>query len=176
MSSLTISKKITIAKINEYLISIAIRKGGLNGGGIDLELPEKIRNIRKSIEYQYALDPSNTTLTGTSNYMLSMCIYINEAQAIVLNPGTSGGVISRTSPSPYQFFVDASTSFIIEGQSSKIITAFIGYNLIFTRGYTPQGTVDPGGGGSYYSWTKETGSFVMYPAAVSTEFLQLIPV
>lgn len=176
MAVLTISQKITIAKINEYLISIAIEQGGLNGGGIDLELPQKIRNIRKSIEYQYALDPSNTTLNGTSNYMLGMCIYINEAQGIILNPGTAGGVIARTAPSPYQFFVDASTSFIIDGQSAKTITAFIGYNLIFVRGGITQANIDPGGGASFYSWTKETGSFVCYPNAVLTELFQLIPV
>jgi hypothetical protein len=176
MAILTVAQKITIAKINEYLISIAIEKGGLDGGGIDLQLPQKIRNIRKSIEYQYALNPSNTTLNGTSNYMLGMCIYLQEAQAIILNPGTAGGVVARTAPSPYQFFVDASTSFIIDGQSSKTITAFIGYNLIFVRGGVTQSTVDPGGGGSYYSWVKATASFTCYPSASTSELFQLIPV
>lgn len=173
MAVLTVPQKITIAEVCEYLIFIAIKKGN---NSIDIQLPEKIRNLRMSISYQYDIDPSNDTLTQTSNYMLGMCLYVQAAQAIVLSSGTVGGIVARTAPSPYQFTVDAATSFIIDGQSSKTITAFIGYNIIFTRGGVTQSTVDPGGGMSYYSWVRATGSFVCYPAATTGEDFGLFPI
>lgn len=76
MATLTIPQKISIAKINEYLISSAILKGNRV---IDIELPTKIRIIREGIEYRYNIDPSDDTLTSTSNYMLGMCLYISAA-------------------------------------------------------------------------------------------------
>lgn len=173
MAVLTVPQKITIAEVCEYLIFTAIMKGN---NSIDVQLPEKIRNLRMSISYQYDLDPSNDTLTQTSNYMLGMCLYVQAAQAIVLSSGTVGGIVARTAPSPYQFTVDASTSFIIDGQSSKTITAFIGYNLIFTRNGITQSTVNPGDGSSYYGWVKGTGNFTIYPAAVSGELFGIFPI
>lgn len=176
MAVLTVAQKLVIAEINEYMISIAIMKGGLYADGINLELPTKIRIIRESIAYQYSQDPSDDTLVSTSNYLLGLCLYVNAARAIVLNPGTVPGTIATTTPSPYQFTVDASTSFIIDGQSSKTITAFIGYNLIFTRGGITQNSVDVGDGSSYYSWVKAAGSFTCYPAAATGELFGLFPI
>lgn len=91
MATLTIPQKISIAKINEYLISSAILKGNRV---IDIELPTKIRIIREGIEYRYNIDPSDDTLTSTSNYMLGMCLYISAALAITGNGGTIAGTTS----------------------------------------------------------------------------------
>ena len=49
----TIADIIQIAKISEYLCANDIDKKGLYGGGVDLLLPDKIYNIRKSIEWAY---------------------------------------------------------------------------------------------------------------------------
>jgi len=175
--TLTVAQIISIAKVSQYLCTVDIEKTGLYAGGTDLNLPRKLYSTRKDIEYQYELDPSNEDIAPTAAYLYALCgKYGLYAQAILLNPGTTGGTISRTAPSPYQFTVDASTSFIIDGQSSKTITAFIGYNLIFTRGGVTQSTVDPGGGLSYYSWTKATGSFICYPAAATGEDFGLFPI
>ncbi|MES2287368.1 MAG: hypothetical protein V4547_16870 [Bacteroidota bacterium] len=175
--TLTVAQIISIAKVSQYLCANDINKTGLYGAGTDLLLPRKLYTTRKDIEYQYSLDPSNEDIAATAAYLYALCgkwgLY---AQAIVLNPGTSGGTISRTAPSPYQFVVDASTSFIIDGQSSKTITAFIGYNLIFTRGGVTQNAVDVGDGSSYYSWTKSTGSFICYPSANTGELFGLFPI
>jgi hypothetical protein len=46
-----ISEIINIAKISEYLCANDIAKKGLFGGGVDLQLPNKIFNIRKSVEF-----------------------------------------------------------------------------------------------------------------------------
>jgi hypothetical protein len=173
MAALTTLQKITIAKISEYLVSVAIQKGNRS---LDVTLPEKLYNIRKTIEYQYGKNPSDSTLTLTSNYLYALCAFSLQAQGILLNPGTTAGVIARTTPTPYQFTVDASTSFIINGQSTKTITSFIGFNLLFIRNYVPQGTVDPGGGQSFYGWDKVAGIFTCTPSAVTTEFFQLFPI
>jgi len=163
--ALTVAQIIRIAKISQYLCLVDIEKSGLYGGGTDSDLPHKLRIVREDIEYQYDLDPSNSTLGATSTYLYALCgKYALYAQSIIFNPSTISGTIAGTSPSPYQFIVDASTSFIIDGQSSKTITAFIGYNLIFVRNGVTQNTSDDGSG-SYYSWVKSTGSFICFPAA-----------
>lgn len=169
MATLTIAEKIAIAEINEYMITAAIVKGGLYASGIDVELPTKIRVIRESIQYKYNTDPSETTLTQTSNYMLGLCLFVAAAKNITGNGGTIAGVHPIGSPpNPYDFIVSGS-SFIPSGDTSKIITAFIGYNVEFIRGSIPQYTTDPGDGSTYYSWDKDTGTFTLSVAAQDTE-------
>lgn len=175
MAVLTIAEKLAIAEINEYMIANAIQKKGLWGGGINIELPTKIRVIRESIEYRYTLNPSDTTLEATSNYMLGLCLYVAQAKAITGNGGVIAGTTGNVgTPLPYQFIVDASTTFIIAGQSAKTITAFIGFNLIFVRGGVTQNTDDTTG--SYYSWSKSTGGFICYPEAYEGEVFGLFPI
>lgn len=175
MAVLTVAQKLVIADICEYLATIAIRKGGLYGAGIPLDLPEKIYNIKSAIQYRYNTNPSDETLPVTSDYLYSICRFVLKAQSIIHTSGTVSGIVAGTAPLPYQFIVDASTSFIIDGQSSKTITAFIGYNLIYVRGGVTQNTTDDGSG-SYYSWTKATGSFVTTPALTTGEVVGLFPV
>lgn len=170
---LTIPQKLAIAQINEYLITNGILKKGLFGDGINNWLASKIRMIRESVTYRYNLNPADTSLEPTSNYLLGMCLYISSARCV---EGVIAGVTGvATMPTPYQFMVDGSTSFILDGESSKTITAFVGFNLIFTRNGVPQSIVNDGSG-SYYSWTKATGSFVCYPAAASGEIFGLFPI
>lgn len=174
MATLTVAEKIAIAEINEYLISNAIQKKDLFAGGINIDLPTKIRVIREGIEYRYNQDPSDTTLTATSNYMLSLCLYLSAAKAITGNAGVVAGVASTSPPNDEQFTVAASGTFLVDGQSSKTITAFIGYNLLYVRNGIPQYTVNDGSG-TYYSWTKSTGGFVSFPAVVTGEIIRLAP-
>jgi hypothetical protein len=174
MAALTVAQKLTIAKICEYLVAAAIEKGGLFGNGIDLLLPQKIYNIRKAIQYRYDTDPSDDTLTATSNYLYGLCKYVIQAQAVMQISGTVSSVIATTAPSPYQFTVAASGTFMIDGDSSKTITAFIGYNILFVRGGIPQSTVssEP----SYYGWDRNTGTFTISPVAYTGELFQIYPV
>lgn len=172
--ALTVAQKLTIAKISEYLVVSAITKGGLWGKGIDLELPQKIYNIRKAIQYRYDIDPSDDTLIATSNYLYGLCKFVIQAQAVMQISGTISSVIATTSPSPYQFTVAASGTFMVDGQTSKTITAFIGYNLLFVRGGVPQSTLttEP----SYYSFDRTTGAFVVSPQPYTGELFQIYPV
>lgn len=52
---LTTLQIINVAKISQYLAIRDITVKGLFGGGVDLSLPNKIYNLRKSIEYWYDL-------------------------------------------------------------------------------------------------------------------------
>ena len=78
--------------------------------------------------------------------------------------------IALSKPSPYDFNVD-SDSFIVTGATTKIITNFIGYNLLFIRNTIPQSTNDTGG--TYYAWNKITGQLDIVGAAVEGEPFQL---
>ena len=53
----SILDKIKIAKVSQELAENDIDKKGLYGGGIDILLPTKIYNIRKSVEWMYGINP-----------------------------------------------------------------------------------------------------------------------
>jgi hypothetical protein len=173
---LTTLQIINVAKISQYLAIRDITVKGLFGGGVDLSLPNKIYNLRKSIEYWYDLDPSDTSLVTTGRYLMAICgIYGQIAQGITGGSGTVAAISGTTgAPPPYDFKVDASTSFIIDGQSTKIITLFLGYNLLFTRGGIAQSTVTTES--SYYTWDKATATFTCVPAAITSELFQIYPI
>lgn len=173
MAVLSVAQIIRVAKISQYLCSVDIMKQGLFGGGIDLELPEKIKNVRDDVEYWYGLDITDDTLRETSNYLYALCgRYAMAAQGIT----GGGGSISPTNPNvsipaPIEFVVDASTSFIIAGESSVLIPQFIGYNIMFSRNNIIQTQVDTSG--SYFTWNKATGLFVVYGAAALDELFSI---
>ena len=165
---------LVIAKISEYLARVDAAKGSLFGKRVSSNVATTIYMERMGVQYYYNNDPSNSTLFLTAQYLYSLCRGYNLQAANIMNGG-SGGSVSPVSPStpvaPYQFIVDAGTSFIIDGQSSKTITSFIGFNILFARGGIPQSTVstEP----SYYSWNRTTGEFVISPAAITGELFQI---
>lgn len=167
---------ILYAEISQYLCLVDIQKGGLYADGIDLTLPRKIYLVRKNLSWLYNLDPTDDRLIPIANYLYWLCDrWVLIAQNIT---GSGGAVapIAGNTQTPYEFIVDASTSFIIDGQSSKTITAFIGFNVIFVRNNITQSTVDLGGGSSYFNWSKSTGLFTIFPAAFENELFQIYPV
>lgn len=170
---LTVPQKIAIAEISQYLCVVYIEKGGLNGNGMDLLLPRKIECIRKSIQYRYDRTPNDATLEETSNYLLAMCALVYLPASIIAATSTGGGStsIGGNTQVPYNFIVDASTSFMVNGESSKTISSFIGYNLLFARGGIVQSTINTES--SYYSWDKATGLFTCSPALVTSELILL---
>ncbi len=98
---MTIPQIINIAKISQYLCVADIEKS-YQYGGIDLNLPNKLYNVRKSIEYWYAIDPTDTTLVTTRNYLLALCApYSLTAENIT----SSGGSVSPILPSSgYEYY------------------------------------------------------------------------
>ncbi len=171
----TTASIVSIYPVAQYLATIDIKKKGLYGGGVDLQLPEKIRNIGMSVERIYNDDPTDTTLTTTANYLYAlMGKYGMQAQAVTGVAGSVAGIISNVqSPLPLDFEVTAS-SIISDGENTKTFTAFIGCNIEFTRGGITQNTTNIGG--SYYTWNKVTGEFFCYPNASLTELFRIVPV
>ena len=106
------------------------------------------------------------------NYLLWLIgMFGMEARALV--SGGGGGTvvpISGSNPSPIQFIVSAS-SYIPTGDSTKTVTTFVGFNLLFTRGGITQSTVNTEP--SYYTWVVATGAFTCVPAAQEGELFQL---
>lgn len=171
----TTASIVSIYPVAQYLATIDINKRGLYGGGVDLQLPEKIRNIGMSVERVYNDDPTDTTLTTTANYLYAlMGKYGMQAQAVTGIAGSVAGIISNVqSPLPLDFEVTA-LSIISDGENTKTFTAFIGCNIEFTRGGITQNTTNIGG--SYYTWNKVTGEFFCYPNASLTELFRIVPV
>lgn len=177
---LTTAQIIQIAKISQYLSANDIAKGSLFGPRKIPITPQVLYMERKAVEWLYNLDSSDSSLTLTSNYLFSLCRGYNlQAQNILNSSGGGGGggsvtpVTPSTAPTPYQFLVDGS-SFIANGESSKTITAFIGFNLLFSRGGIPQSTINTES--SYYSWNRTTGEFTCSPAATTGELFQLFAI
>lgn len=171
----TTASIVSIYPVAQYLATIDINKRGLYGGGVDLQLPEKIRNIGMSVERIYNDNPTDTTLTTTANYLYAlMGKYGMQAQAVTGIAGSVAGIISNVqSPLPLDFEVTVS-SIISDGENTKTFTAFIGCNIEFTRGGITQNTTNIGG--SYYTWNKVTGEFFCYPNASLTELFRIVPV
>lgn len=75
---------------------------------------------------------------------------------------------------PYEFEVGAS-SFIVTGQTIKVISDYIGYNLLFFRNAIKQSIVNTGG--TYYSWDKTIGTLtILGGAPFAGELIELYPI
>lgn len=87
--------------------------------------------------------------------------------------GTIGDPITIVRKDPEDFVVNDVDSFMLDGESSKTLTDFIGYNLLFFRGGIVQSTVNTEL--SYYTWNKATGAFTCSPAMSTDETIKLMP-
>jgi hypothetical protein len=107
--ALSVLQKIKIAKVSQYLATIDILTSDLYANGQDLNLPQKIFDTRKDVEYVYNYTPTEPTLEATSNYLYALCSPYNlKAQQILAAGG--GGSISSYDPTGYVYTV---LSFIV---------------------------------------------------------------
>lgn len=173
----SVSQIINIAKISEYLARLDEQKGNLFGQRVSPYTSMALYMERKAVEYYYDNDPGNSTLNQTAWYLYSLCRGYNLRANSILSGGGGGSISPITPPTvppPYQFIVAASGNILNDGESSTTISAYIGYNLLFTRGGIPQSTVDTEP--TYYTWDKSTGLFTVSPAVNSGELLQFYPI
>lgn len=175
MSQLSIPEIIKLGDISVPLSSNYQANGDLFGKRLAFTAPSTIALVTDALRWQYEGTPTDSTLRGTANYLYWLCGKFQiEGQFIIT--GTGGGSVipinPGATPNPIEFEVTGS-SFMINGQSTINIPSFVGYNLLFVRNNVPQSIVDMGA--SYFSWSKITGQFVCYPAAVSGELFQLYP-
>jgi len=172
---LTVANIIDIARISQYLATIDVEKGAFFGKRVVPETPQVLSNEIFAVESWYNLNPADTSLTETSNYLYSLCRGYNlQAQQISGTGGTISPVNPSQIPSPYDFEVTAS-SIVPAGATNATLSAFIGFNLLFVRNGIPQSTLNIGGN-SYFSWNKNLGLLTISPAAIAGEQFQLYPV
>lgn len=170
---LTIPVTISVGDVSIYLASNNNSLGALFGKRLTAPTsPITIAIVTDALAWAYASNPTESNLRLVANYLTWLCgRYGQQAQYII--SGSGGGTVSPISPSnpsPIQFIV-SSTSYIVTGSSSKTISSFINYNLLFTRGGIPQSTVDTES--AYYTWDKTTAFFTCSPALQEGELVQL---
>lgn len=80
------------AKISQYLSADAIAKGTVfSNGNLNPMLPEQLNIVWTSLQHLIDTDPTNTNITGTKNFLQSLCgPFALQASAIV---GNSGGQV-----------------------------------------------------------------------------------
>jgi hypothetical protein len=89
----SINDIIEIAQVSEYLCSVDIARKGLYGGGIDLQLPLKINNIRKSVQWVNDHNP----VTGHRSIAYIIISDVGNPGDIIevkVNDQSYGGIIS----------------------------------------------------------------------------------
>lgn len=124
----TIHDIINIAKASQYLATVAIRRGGIWGGGIDRLLPRKLFNIRMDVEWMYGLSPSEPTLQGVANYLYALCApFLALAQVIIAAGG--GGVIVNPFTGGVANLADISLEFELGFTSSPVVVNGVNVTL-----------------------------------------------
>ena len=94
----TVSEIIDIARLSQAFAANDIEQQGAFGGGMDLLLPQKLYTVRKDIQWMYGLDPNETTLRETANYLYALCgKYAIEANASI---AAGGAVVVPIQPIP----------------------------------------------------------------------------
>ena len=172
---MTVAQIMDIWPIAQYLAANDIQNRRNNSGAVDITLPQKIYSIGTAVQRIYDADSTDDTLPQTARYLYALCgKYGLQASVVMQTSGTVSPVTPNVPTVPYQFNVAASGNLINEGESSVIITSFIGFNLLFVRNGIPQTTLTTES--SYYSWNKDTGLFTITPGAILSELFQIYPI
>ena len=176
----TILETISYAKLAIGLCAIDNSKGQLFGKRLTAPSSPLTQSIVKdALEWGYdgaAVPP--TELREMANYLLWLINpYGITAQYIINNTSGGGSVVPPSSarPEPLDFVVSASSP-IPTGSSTITVPAYKGWNLNFDRGGTAQNTTNVGDGGSYYTWNRDTATFVCVPEAYEGELFRLSPI
>jgi hypothetical protein len=99
--ALTVAQIIEVGHASKYLAQIDVLKAPINGAKLDPRLPITLAMETDSVEWIYDLDNDDSTLTDTSNYLLSLCgAYARRALAII---GSGGGSITPVAPAGYAY-------------------------------------------------------------------------
>jgi len=169
---MTVAQIMDIWPIAQYLAANDIQNRRNNSGAVDITLPQKIYSIGTSVQRTYDADSTDDTLPLTARFLYALCgKYGLQASVVMQTSGTVSPVTPNVPTVPYQFNVAASGNLINEGESSVIITSFIGFNLLFVRNGITQSTVNTEP--SFYSWNKETGLFTITGSAILGELFQI---
>jgi hypothetical protein len=107
--SLSTADKIQIGDVSTYLALSKQLKSGLFGARLDPRLPQMLAMETDAIRWQYDYDNNDSTLLGTSNYLMELCGG-EGLKALAIITGGGGGTISPITPSGYVY---TALSFIV---------------------------------------------------------------
>jgi hypothetical protein len=174
----TIPEILEDAQISLYLAVLDEQKGNLFPRPVNRQAAEVIYTEFKSVQWAYNQDNNYDGIIATSNYLYWLCAQYN-LRAIFIRTHSGGGIPvnpsnpSIISPTPLEFIVSG-VSPIPTGSDSITITAYIGYNLIFSRNNSIQTMVN--NNNTYYVWNKATGFFQCIGVAAAGEEFSITPV
>jgi len=121
----SVSQIILIAEISQTLSTIDNIRSRLYAGGNDIDLPRKLYMVRKNVQRQYELLPSDTSLFSTSAYLYALCgKYALQAQVIIARGG-GGIVVVPTGPQTSIVGIDVQfrvgVSGMVQGESVYVL-------------------------------------------------------
>ena len=160
--------------VSVYLASNDNAEGSLFGKRLASPTsPVTIAYVTDALRWQNDGDPTDTTLRQTANYLIWLCGKYGQQASYIIS-GTGGGSVipipPGNLPTPLQFYVSAITT-VATGDTSVVLSSFVGFNLLFTRNGIPQSTINTEP--SYYAWNPTTGVFSISPAAIVSELFQI---
>ncbi len=141
----TPAEVIPIAEVSQYLAGNTLEAGGLYGGGaIYKKLERRLYVERKSLEWKYSYDPTNTTdLVATSNYVYALCAPFSLLAKVIINGGTGGllaAVMLEISGADFEN-MNEYTNPILNGKNIKVFSNGIArflYNENPPTGYSQE--------------------------------------
>lgn len=145
---MTTLEKIQIAKVSQYLSSQDVAKGDLFSQRRDVNLPKKLYMERMAVEWMYNMDPNDSSLEGTSNYLYALCGRYAALAAAIIAGGGGGSIINPVVPggggnsSAFPIYINSS-DFEPDGVSYNN-SVLVGKNLtIFVNEYSQQFLFSP---------------------------------
>ncbi len=154
------------------------KKRATTGGSIERDLDVELYVTRRDVQYAYDQNADSDIQFTTGNYLLALCgIYLFQAQTITGGGGSITPVTPSVAPDPYDFDVDASTSFILAGATTKTLpSAWVGFNILFVRGHITQSKVD-NTVDTCYAWDKANAILTLINGAAQLgENFQIFPI
>ena len=132
---------INIGIISQYLAIRDIRSRHFASNQLPYrEIAQHIRSVRKSVQWAYSYNSSDSTLVATGEYLYALCAPYSQQAISILNNSTAQAP-TVTGPSNDSVLVGASASFTI------VVTSSISYTVQWYR----NGVIIPGANSLTYT-------------------------
>jgi len=125
----TTLQKIEIAKVSQYLCANDIQKKGLFGGGVDLQLPNKIYCVRKNVEWMYNMTPVEPETEATASITIDAIGFVGDTITVYVNDPELGIILLG---SYTQTALDINTTTLAENINIELLNNSYGYGIEWT--------------------------------------------
>ena len=154
----TVPEILEIAKVAQYLsFNDVENKVVLRGGTLDRRLPLMITCERLFIQWKYDVDPNDTSLRGTANYLYDLLgPYAQQAELII-------GDVSQPKP-----IISGPLDQTLNGSGTASFTVSVSSTLPYVISWYKNGVLVPGQTGATYSYPATTANNNDKISAVAT--------